>query len=114
MRRENSPLSAISDRMQRSKLISYWKESPRISHRTGAAVCGGMGGELAIEFGEERKPVGDPKLGAGGGERGILRRRCSIDDEARAGKRLEHGGERRIGDPVVRPSKPIRARKDCP
>ena len=30
----------------------------------------------------------------------------AVDDEARAGERLEHGGKRRIADPVVRPGQP--------
>jgi hypothetical protein len=62
-----------------------------------------MRGELAVEFGEQHDAVGEAKLCAGGGERGILRRRGAVDDEARAGKRLELRGERGIGDPVVCP-----------
>src|SRR5262245_54988611 len=62
-----------------------------------------MARELAVEFRKQRDAVGEAKLGAGGGERGIFRRRGAVDDEARAGKRLEQGGERGIADPVVRP-----------
>src|SRR5262245_34209869 len=76
---------------------------PRISARAGAGVGRGMARELAVEFRKQRDAVGEAKLGAGGGERGIFRRRGAVDDEARAGKRLEQGGERGIADPVVRP-----------
>ena len=62
-----------------------------------------MARELAVEFRKQRDAVGEAKLGAGGGERGIFRRRGGVDDEARAGKRLEQGGERGSADPVVRP-----------
>jgi hypothetical protein len=59
--------------------------------------------ELAIEFAEERYSAGKAKLGTGRREHGIFAGRCAIDDEARAGKRLEEGGERGIADPIVRP-----------
>jgi hypothetical protein len=52
-----------------------------------------VGGELTVEFGEQHDAVGEAKLGAGGGERGVLRRRCAVDDEAGARKRLEQRGE---------------------
>ena len=62
-----------------------------------------MGGELAVELPEQRDAIGETKLGAGGGERGVLRRCRAIDDEIRAGQRLEGGGERGVAHPVVRP-----------
>jgi hypothetical protein len=52
---------------------------------------------------EERYSAGEAKLGTGRREHGIFAGRCAIDDEARAGKRLEEGGERGIADPIVRP-----------
>jgi hypothetical protein len=52
---------------------------------------------------EERYSAGKAKLGTGRREHGIFAGRCAIDDEARAGKRLEEGGERGIADPNVRP-----------
>ena len=65
-----------------------------------------MRGEIAIELGEQRHAVGKPKLRTGGGERGILRQRCAVDDEACARERLEHRHERRVADPVVCPGDP--------
>ena len=65
-----------------------------------------MGGELAVELGEQCDTVGEAKLGTGRRKRGVLRGCCAVDDEARAWKRLEHGAERRIADPVMRPGKP--------
>jgi hypothetical protein len=55
-----------------------------------------MRGELAVELGEQRDAVGDAKLRAGGGERGILRQRRAVADEAVPGQRLEHRRERRV------------------
>src|SRR5262249_29212036 len=80
--------------------------SPHISHGAGAGVGGGVGGELAVEFRKQRYTVGEAKLGARRGERGVLRERRAVDDEARAGKRLEHRHERRVAHPVVRPCPP--------
>ena len=80
--------------------------SPRISHRAGAGVGGGVRGELAVELGEQRNAVGEAIFRAGGGERGILRRRRAVDDEARTRKRLEHRCQGRIADRVVRPGHP--------
>ena len=57
-----------------------------------------MGGELAVELPEKRNAIRKAKLGAGGGERGIRRRRGAVDDEARAGKRLKHRREGRIAE----------------
>src|SRR5436190_2604232 len=76
---------------------------PRIPHRAGAGVGGGVRGELAVELGEQHDAIGEAKLGALRHERGILRRRGAVDDEARAGERLKQGDERRIAHPVVRP-----------
>jgi hypothetical protein len=45
--------------------------------------------KLAVELAEQGYAIGEPKLGAGGGQRGIFRWRCTVDDEARARKRLE-------------------------
>ena len=64
--------------------------SPRVSHGAGAGVGGGAGGELAVEFGEQGDAVGDAILGAGGDKGGILHGHGAVDDEARAGKGLEH------------------------
>src|SRR5215831_11516318 len=69
---------------------------PRVSHRAGAGVGRGVRGEFAVELGEQRNAVGEAKLGAGGGQRGIFRRRRAVDDEARTRKGLEQGGERGI------------------
>ena len=60
-----------------------------------------MARELAVELGEQRDAVGEAKLGAGRGERGVLRLRGAVDDEARARKRLELGCEHRVAHPVV-------------
>src|SRR5262245_3810758 len=46
--------------------------SHHISHGAGADVGGGVGGELAVEFGKKQNAVGEGKPGAGGGERGVL------------------------------------------
>src|SRR5262249_23419580 len=62
---------------------------PRVSHGTGAGVGRGVGGELAVELGEQRNTVGEAIFGARRGERGILRRRRAVDNEARTRKRLE-------------------------
>ena len=62
-----------------------------------------MGGELAVELGEQCDTVGEAKLGTGRRKRGVLRGCCAVDDEARAWKRLEQGGKRGITDPVMRP-----------
>ena len=59
-----------------------------------------MAREFAVELGEQGHAVGEAKLGAGGRERGVLRRRRAVNDEARARKRLEHGGERGVAHPV--------------
>src|SRR5215831_14173044 len=82
-----------------------WKDPSYHVYRTVPvpALGGGVGGELSVEFAEQHDAAGEAKLGAGRGEGGILRRRGAVDDKARAGKRLEHGGECRIADPVVRP-----------
>ncbi len=85
-------------------VVASWTASlPRIPHRAGAGVGGGVRGKLAVEFCEKRNAIGEAKLGAGGGERGIFCRRCAVDDEARPRKHLERGRERRIAHPVVRP-----------
>jgi hypothetical protein len=55
---------------------------PRISGRAGAGVGRGMARELAVEFRKQHDAVGKPKLGAGGGERGVLRRRRAVDSSA--------------------------------
>ena len=65
-----------------------------------------MRGELAIELREQGDTIGEAMLCAGGGERGILRRGSTVDDEAPAGKRLKDRGERGVAHPVVRPSEP--------
>ena len=62
---------------------------PRVANGAGAGIGRGVGGELAVELCKQRNAVGEPKLGAGGSQRGVLRRRHAVDDEARAGKRLE-------------------------
>src|SRR6476619_2014504 len=55
---------------------------PRVPDRPGAGIGRGVRGKLAVERADERDAVGEEQLGAGGGERGILRRRGSVDDEA--------------------------------
>src|SRR5262249_58351923 len=82
------------------------RRSARISHGAGAGVGGGMRGEIAVELREQGEAIGEAILCAGGGERRILRRGSAVDDEARAGKRLEDRGERGVAHPVVRPSEP--------
>src|SRR5262249_13008432 len=77
--------------------------SPRVSQRAGAGVGRRMRGELAVELAEHGDAVGEAILGAGGGEDGVLRRGGAVDDEARAGERLEQRGQGRIAHPVVRP-----------
>src|SRR6516162_6196315 len=77
--------------------------SPRVSHGAGTGVGRGVRGELAVELGEQRNTIGEAIFGAGRGERGVLRRRRAVDEEARARKRLEYGGEGGVADPVVRP-----------
>src|SRR6476619_4016475 len=62
---------------------------PRVPDRAGSGIGGGMGGELAVELSEQRDTIGETKLGTGGGERGILRRRGAVDDEAGARERLK-------------------------
>src|SRR4029077_9222404 len=42
---------------------SAWP-SPRVSHRSGAGVGGGVVGELAVEFGEQHDAAGEAILGA--------------------------------------------------
>ena len=65
--------------------------SPRISHDALAGVGAGDVGELALER-RGRGPAVDPfHFGGGGGQRGVVRLRRAVDDEARAGQRLEGG-----------------------
>ena len=71
---------------------------PLAAKGAGAGIGRGVGGELAVELCKQRNAVGEPKLGAGGSQRGVLRRRRAVDDEARAGKRLERSRSR---DPHV-------------
>src|SRR5262249_58566272 len=85
---------------------------PRISGRAG--VGRGMARELAVEFRKQRDAVGEAKLGAGGGERGIFRRRGAVDDEARGGKRLEQGGGGGSADPGRGPRRPCAPRRRGP
>src|SRR4029453_17373777 len=80
--------------------------SPRVAHGAGAGIGGGARGELAVELAEEGDAVGEAKLGAGGDERGIPRRRRAVGDEARAGKGLKQRRQCRIAHPVVRPGEP--------
>src|SRR5215471_11633096 len=68
--------------------------SPRISHGVGAGVGRGVRGELAVEFRKQHDTVGEAIFRAGGGERGVLRRRGAVDGEARGGKRVEAREER--------------------
>ena len=76
---------------------------PPIAERTRPGVRGGVRSELAVELGEERNTVGEAKLGAGRGQRGVFRQRRAVDDEARARKRLEYRRQRRIAHPIVCP-----------
>lgn len=62
-----------------------------------------MGGELAVEFPKQRNAIRKAKLGAGGAERGIRCRRGAVDDETRAGQRLEYRREGRIAQRIMRP-----------
>ena len=51
--------------------------------------------KFAVELCKQRNAVGEPKLGADGSQRGVLRRRHAVDDDARAGKRLERSRGRK-------------------
>ncbi len=84
---------------------------PRPAHGAGAGISVAVAGELAVELADDGDAVGELELGAGGGERGILRRRGAVDDEARARQRLEYGSERRITHPVMRPGEPAPQRQ---
>jgi hypothetical protein len=53
---------------------------PRDAHCPGAAVGGRAARELAVELARERDAVDEAKLGAGGGERGVLRRSSAGSD----------------------------------
>src|ERR1700720_2462280 len=75
-------------------------DSPRVTQGTGAGVGRGVRGELAVELGEQRHAAREAKLTAGRRERGVLRRRGTVDDEARARKLLEQRGEGRVPHPV--------------
>jgi hypothetical protein len=57
----------------------------------------------AVELAEQRHAIEEPQLRSGRCQRGVLCRRCALDDEAGSGQRFEHRHERRITDPVVRP-----------
>ena len=83
--------------------------SPSIPDRAGSGIGRRMGGELAVEFPKKRNAIRKAKLGAGGGERGIRRRRGAVDDEARAGKRLKDRREGRIAHRVHAPRRGARA-----
>ena len=84
---------------------------PPVAERPRAAVGRRVRGELAVELGEQRDPVGEAKLRAGRGERGVLCREGAVDDEARAGKRLEHRRQRGVAHPIVRPGEPSAQRQ---
>ena len=49
--------------------------APHTSQAAAAGARGGVRGELAVELGEERNTVGEPKFGAGRTQRGVLRQR---------------------------------------
>jgi hypothetical protein len=80
--------------------------SPRISDGTSAGIGGGAARELAVELAEQCDAVGEAQLGAGRGERGVLRRVRAVDDEACARKGLERRRKARVAHPVVRPGEP--------
>src|SRR5262249_54857971 len=98
---------AASPRRKRAPAMpKAGRQLPGITYSAGAAVGDGAAGELAIELGADRESASEAKLGTGRGQRRILRRCRAVDDEARAGQRLEGGNERRIAPPVVGPSEP--------
>jgi hypothetical protein len=65
-------------------------------------------GELAVEFGRNRPTGRDVQFGAGGDERGILRRRGAVDDEVCARQGLEYRLDGWIADPIMRPRTRLR------
>ena len=73
---------------------------PPVPNRSRPCVGGRVGGKFAVELGKQRHAIGDAKLRAGGGERGIFRQRRAVDDEAVTRQRLEHRQERQCGHRV--------------
>src|ERR1700682_6105140 len=59
-------------------------DSPRVTQGAGTGAGRGVRGKLAVDLGEQRHAAREAKLAAGRRERGVLRRRGAVDDEARA------------------------------
>src|SRR5712692_9849789 len=82
------------------------RPSPHLPHHAGAAVDARGRRELAVEFGEEGPAVGELVHGAAGGEHAVARRHGAVDDEVRAGQRLEDRARGRAVAKIVRPGDP--------
>jgi hypothetical protein len=73
------PQETLSSRFRVSERL------PGIAHGAGAGVGRGARGELAVELAEQGDAIGEAKLGAGGDQRGVLRRQRAVDHELAPG-----------------------------
>jgi hypothetical protein len=71
--------------------------SPRIPRDALAGVAAGDVGEFALESGGKRETVQPFQFSGGSCERGFMRRRGAVDDEACARQHLEGGGDIAVG-----------------
>src|SRR5262245_33257844 len=76
--------------------LTHRRLSPCEADLAGAGIGLSLVRELAVELGRNRPAIAERKLRPQGRERQVLRRRRAVDDEVRAGQRLEYCGERRI------------------
>src|ERR1700730_2827909 len=77
--------------------------SPAVFGDALAGVAGDVAGELALEGRRHREAVQPLDLGAPADQRRIRIAACAVDDEARTGQRLEHGGDRAVGIVIMCP-----------
>ena len=86
---------------------------PAHTQRAGSGIGRGVAGQFAVDLAQDRDAVGEAQLRSGRDEAGIGRRRRAVDDEARAGQRLECRCDRMIAHPVVRPGEPRSQGERC-
>jgi len=86
---------------------------PRIAHCTLAGVGARHAGELALEACPSGPAVQPFHLELGRRQRRVACLRCAVDDERRAGQRLERRGDAAIRIEVVRPGGAAAQREDA-
>src|SRR3954453_22538925 len=77
--------------------------SPGIAHHALAGIAAGHVGELALEGGRRRPAVQPFHFGRCGGERGVAGLSCAVDENRRAGQRLEARRETAVRIEIVCP-----------